>query len=78
MEAYRRIIDITIEYDNKEVAERETLVFNEYIDKFRHFYQDDFMEEEPQFEDPDMIDSVPLTDTLETEDSTTVAEDQTE
>ncbi len=66
MEAYRRIIDITIEHDTRDVSERETLIFNEYIDKFRHFYQDDdFLEDEalPE-EDPDLIDTVPLADTL--------------
>lgn len=66
MEAYRRIIDITIEHDTRDVSERETLIFNEYIDKFRHFYQDDdFLEDEalPE-EDPDLIDTVPLSDTL--------------
>lgn len=69
MEAYRRIIDITIEHDSKEVSENETLVFNEYIDKFRHFYQDDDYLEEPEASDPDMIDTVPLTDTVENDGS---------
>ncbi len=67
MEAYRRIIDITIEHDSKEVSEAETLVFNEYIDKFRHFYQDEDYLEEPGFEDPDLIDTVPLSDSVEGE-----------
>lgn len=40
MEAYRRNIDIVITNDSKEVAEKETLIFNEYIDKFQHFYKD--------------------------------------
>lgn len=40
MEAYRRNIDIVIAYDQREVAEKETLIFNEYIDKFQHFYKD--------------------------------------
>ena len=67
MEAYRRIIDITIEHDTKEVSEAETLVFNEYIDKFRHFYQDEDYLEEPELTDPDLIDTVPLSDTVENE-----------
>ncbi len=83
MEAYRRIIDITIEHDIRDVSEQETLVFNEYIDKFRHFYQDDFLEQTPPETDPDMIDTVPISDsmdydgttegidTLQTEDTTT-------
>ena len=66
MEAYRRIIDITIEHDTRDVSEKETLIFNEYIEKFRHFYQDDeFLEDEPALEDPDMIDTVPLIDSAE-------------
>ena len=68
MEAYRRIIDITIEHDTVDVSEKETLIFNEYIEKFRHFYADEFLEEEPPAEDPDMIDTVPLTDTVPSKD----------
>ena len=68
MEAYRRIIDITIEHDTKEISEEETLVFNEYIDMFRHFYEEeDYLEAEPEYDDPDLIDTVPVTDTLESE-----------
>ena len=67
MEAYRRIIDITIEHDTRDVSEKETLIFNEYIEKFRHFYADEFLEEESPSEDPDMIDTVPLTDSASTE-----------
>ena len=66
MEAYRRIIDITIQHDTREVSENETLIFNEYIDKFRHFYQDEFLEEDQQdYSDPDLIDTVPLIDSAE-------------
>ncbi len=64
MEAYRRIIDITIEHDIRDVSEQETLVFNEYIDKFRHFYQDEFLEQSSPEADPDMIDTVPVSDTM--------------
>ena len=67
MVAYRRIIDITIDNDNQEVAEKETLVFNDYIDKFRHFYEDEYMEEEPEISDPDLIDTVPISDTMQSE-----------
>ncbi|MGI9546807.1 MAG: glycosyltransferase family 117 protein [Flavobacteriaceae bacterium] len=63
MEAYRRIIDITIEHDNRDLSEKETLIFNEYIEKFRHFYQDEFLEEEQNYSDPDFQDTVPLMDT---------------
>ncbi len=49
MEAYRRNIDILIDNDDRDVAEKETLIFNEYIDKFQHFYKD-----EDDFEIPEM------------------------
>ncbi len=83
MEAYRRIIDITIEHDTRERSENETLIFNEYIDKFRHFYQDEFLEEDDQMSDPDLIDTVPMDDSLSATDvdsaedsvSTAVSED---
>ena len=68
MEAYRRIIDITIEHDTRDISEKETLIFNEYIEKFRHFYEDEFLEDEPPTEDPDMIDTVPLMDSAVTGD----------
>jgi hypothetical protein len=40
MEAYRRNIDIVIANDTEHIANKETSIFNEYIDKFQHFYQD--------------------------------------
>ena len=70
MEAYRRIIDITIEHDTRDISEKETLIFNEYIEKFRHFYEDEFLEDEPAMEDPDMIDTVPLMDSATTNEGT--------
>ena len=57
MEAYRRNIDIVIANDTEEVAEKETLIFNEYIDKFQHFYKDEDEMELPEERlevDPDM------------------------
>ncbi len=71
MEAYRRIIDIVIEHDSRDISENETLLFNEYIDKFRHFYQDDFLEEDVDMTDPDLIDTVPLSDSVQAESSGT-------
>ncbi len=71
MEAYRRIIDITIDNDNREVAENETLVFNDYIDKFRHFYEDEYLEDEPEMRDPDLIDTVPISDSMPSESTST-------
>ncbi len=72
MEAYRRNIDILITNNDRELAEKETLVFNEYIDKFSHFYKEDLIEEQPSLngDDPDMIDTVPVSDTNQIEDST--------
>lgn len=64
MQAYRRNIDILIENQDREKAESETVIFNEYIDKFSQFMGDDEeMFEEPA-PDPDMGDSIPL-DTIE-------------
>ncbi|MEX0273667.1 MAG: hypothetical protein AB3N16_04740, partial [Flavobacteriaceae bacterium] len=63
MEAYRRNIDIVIQNDQKELAEKETLIFNEYIDKFRHFYEEeDLGPPVHQGPDPDMNDTVSLLD----------------
>ncbi len=64
MEAYRRNIDILITNNDRELAEKETLVFNEYIDKFSHFYKEDLIDEQPSSNgDPDMADTVPIQDT---------------
>ena len=64
MEAYRRNIDILIGNNDREMAEKETLVFNEHIDQFSHFYKDDLLEEEPMQESPneDRIDTAPVSD----------------
>ncbi len=73
MEAYRRNIDILIENDDREMAEKETQVFNEYIDQFSHFYKDDLLDEE-QLEpspDPDLIDTVPVSDTTAVDNTAT-------
>ncbi|MEM9077784.1 MAG: DUF2723 domain-containing protein [Bacteroidota bacterium] len=69
MQAYRRNIDILIENDDRDYAEKETVTFNSFIDKFSQFVggeEDDFFEE--PVVDPDMIDSIPL-DSLEAVDS---------
>ena len=66
MEAYRRNIDILIENDDREMAEKETLIFNEYIDRFSHFYRNELLEEvpSPTEPDPDLIDSMPISDSV--------------
>lgn len=73
MEAYRRNIDILIRNRDRDFAEKETLIFNEYIDKFTQFIGDDDQEylSEPSL-DPDMQDTIPL-DTIPTiEDGTLI------
>ncbi len=66
MEGYRRIIDILIENDDREMAEKETAIFNDQIDQFSHFYQDDLLEELPEedFDEPGIIDTLPASDTI--------------
>lgn len=41
MQAYRRNIDILVANDNEDITQKETSVFNEYIDKFQHFYKEE-------------------------------------
>ena len=68
MEAYNRNIDIVIRNGDKEVAEKETLLFNEYIDKFSRFVdgsQDPLIRDTSPTNDPDILDSSEL-DQIET------------
>ena len=69
MESYRRLIDVLIENNDREMAEKETLIFNEYIDKFSHFYQDE-IPEEPLINEsnPDVSDTIAI-DTMGTVES---------
>ncbi|WP_340156786.1 DUF2723 domain-containing protein [uncultured Maribacter sp.] len=67
MEAYRRNIDIVITNDSEDIAEKETLIFNEYIDKFQHFYKDEDdmgMPQDVLDSNPDMMDTMPISDTI--------------
>jgi hypothetical protein len=64
MEAYRRIIDILIDNNDRELAEKETLTFNEYIDKFSHFYKEDETTKPALDTDPDVQDTLPVIDTV--------------
>ncbi|MBU2997211.1 DUF2723 domain-containing protein [Cellulophaga baltica] len=56
MEAYNRNVDILIRNGDREIAEKETLIFNEYIDKFSRFVDgsEDPLIQEPEMEDPDL------------------------
>lgn len=47
MEAYRRVLDIAIENDDRELADRETQRFNEQLDQFG-FYRDSFLDQLPE------------------------------
>ena len=59
---------ILIENDDRDYAEKETITFNSFIDKFSQFVGD---EEEDFFDepitDPDMVDSIPLDSTSESD-----------
>jgi len=78
MSAYRRVIDILINNDIRDMAEKETLIFNEYIDKFEHFYRDNILEEDEMqptgSTNPDMVDTIPITDTIVNDASQTEVE----
>ncbi|KKM95252.1 hypothetical protein LCGC14_1190140, partial [marine sediment metagenome] len=77
MEGYRRNIDILITNKDREMAEKETLIFNEYIDKFEHFYKNNIPGDDSQNlgrPDPDMVDTMPISDTSVI-DATTTEED---
>ncbi|WP_222983186.1 DUF2723 domain-containing protein [Flagellimonas meishanensis] len=76
MQAYRRNIDILIENDDRSFAESETMIFNEYIDKFSQFMgeEEDAFEELPE-SNPDLEDSIPL-DTLEAEQDGVIVEEE--
>jgi hypothetical protein len=64
MQAYRRNIDILIENQDRELAESETIIFNEYIDKFSQFVDDSEDAFEETVPNPDLEDSISL-DTIE-------------
>jgi len=64
MRAYRRNIDILIRNKDREVAEKETLIFNEYIENFQHFYGDEIIKESQEEEPRELKDSNRI-DTIE-------------
>lgn len=81
MEAYRRNIDILIRNQDRDRAEKETLIFNEYIDKFSQFIGEEDQEylSDPNrgsldIEDTMTFDSVPLDTITTVEDGVMVEE----
>lgn len=67
MEAYNRNIDIIIRNGDRELAEKETLIFNEYIDKFSRFVdggQDPLLKEHTPPNNPDLLDSSQIDGTI--------------
>jgi hypothetical protein len=66
MEAYNRNIDIVIRNGDKEVAEKETLIFNEYIDKFSRFVDggnDPLLRDNAPLDNRDLLDSTAIDNT---------------
>jgi hypothetical protein len=63
MEAYRRNIDILIRNQDRDLAEKETLIFNEYIDKFSQFIGDG----EADYPSDENLDNLELEDTTMTD-----------
>jgi len=65
-ERLSRNIDVLIDNSDRQLAEKETLIFNEYIDKFSHFYKDSAADQEMSVpkEDPDMRNNNPSSDTI--------------
>ena len=73
MEAYRRIIDILIENDQRDLAEKETLIFNEQLDRFQ-FTENPLEESLPEIPevtapDPDLPDSTVVPDSTSLQDT---------
>lgn len=62
MTAYRRLVDILVVNNDREKGEKETLLFNEFFDKF---YADQFINEEEGVKpiDPDLNSATPILDT---------------
>ena len=69
LEAYKRIVDILIMNDQRELAESETLIFNEQLDRIALTRQSllDELPDLPKTDttaNPDMMDTVPVSDTI--------------
>ena len=76
LEAYKRLTDILILNNDRELAEQETVLFNEQMDRIAFINRSNILEDLPEMEqapDPDMIDTLPISDTV-VEDATRVEE----
>ena len=67
LEAYKRLTDILITNDDRELAESETLIFNEQVDRIAFMNRGSLLEDlaEPgdsSAQDPDLGDTVPVID----------------
>ncbi len=79
MEAYNRNIDIVIRNGDREIAEKETLVFNEYVDKFSGFAggsQEDLFRDTSTDGELDTVNSNEIDDTITEEIKDTILEVQ--
>jgi hypothetical protein len=81
MEGYRRIIDIAIENNDRELAEKETEVFNQQLDRFGFYKEDNLLDSLPALPETDP-EAPPATDStrqdnirIEGPDSVEVLED---
>ena len=78
MEGYRRNIDILIRNQDRDLAEKETLIFNEYIDKFSQFIGEEDQEylSEPSGINPDLEDTIQM-DSMASDSISVVADEDT-
>jgi len=68
LEAYKRLNNILIDNNDRELAEKETLIFNEQIDRIAFMNRDNLLDQLPpadpgEMADPDLIDTMPVSDT---------------
>lgn len=81
LEAYNRNLNIAIRNGDRELAEKETIIFNEYIDKFSRFVdgsEDPLLRDDtPLLNNPDMPDSsfIDPTEVEEAYDSIPITQD---
>ncbi|MBC2838746.1 DUF2723 domain-containing protein [Robiginitalea sp. SC105] len=76
LEAYKRINNILIDNNDEELAEKETLIFNEQIDRIAFMNRDTLLDQLPPADpdsmaDPDLIDTMPVSDTTQADNTRT-------